>query len=206
RCDALFPAPAARPPYQPGERRGWRRDFRGPDPRLTDAARAAAKRLAQDVDPLCAALAAYAVGDPPVLESHLDELTAHGFGDPGLSDLASEIIRLRLEAEHLDRDALQRHLGLSGFSTLLNDIDRAAAKSGAPFNRSDVTLADARSQWTHVFAARCRLAALDEAVSQAREAAGTHSADQEHRALKAERDSLRRALKSGSIWEEAGSK
>ena len=121
-------------------------------------------------------------------------------------DLASEIILLRLEAEHLDTDALRRHLGARGFSALLNDIDRAAAKSGAPFIQSDVTLAAARSQWTLAFSAMCRLKALDDAVREAGKAVGTDSnADQAHIALKTERDSLRRALKTGTFFGEDGS-
>ncbi len=198
RYDALFPAAAPQP---------WRgrAPFKGPDPRLTDAGRAAARRLAQDVEPLSAALASYAVADPAVLEPQLDELPSHGFGDPALGDLVSEIIRLRLDAEHLDTEALQRHLRARGFSALLNDVDRAAAKSGAPFIRPDVTLASARSQWTHAFSAMNRLAALEEAMDQAKAALSAGAGADRIMTLKTERDSLRRALKSGSIFEEDGS-
>ena len=217
RFDALFPAPQQAAPqgggFQPGggfqrgdfRRGGFKGGFKGPDPRLTDAGRAAAKRLARDVDPLAAALAAYAIGDPAVLEAHFDELETHGLGDPAFADLVSEIIRLRLDAEHLDTAALQRHLRQSGFSALLTDIDRAAAKSGAPFKRSDVTLASARSQWSLAFSALHRLAALDDAMGQAKEAmAGGAGADRVI-ALKTERDSLRRALRTGTFWGEDGS-
>jgi DNA primase len=202
RFDALFPVPL-REPF-----RGGKRPFKGPDLRITtEAGRAAAQRLARDIEPLAAALASYALADPAALEPHLDELNAHGLGDPALADLAHEIVRLRLEAEHLDSEALHRHLRSRGFSALLNDVDRAAAKSGAPFIRPDVTLASARSQWTHAFSAVCRVVALDVAVAQASQAVGTSSeADQAHIALKTERDSLRRALKSGNIFEEDGSK
>ena len=202
RFDALFPAASSQTGWTPGARRG----FRPPDPRLTDEGRAAAHRLARDLHPLAAALASYGLADPPVLDPHLDELGGHGFGDPALSDLASEIIRLRLEAEHLDTGALQRHLALRGFSALLNDIDRAAAKSGAPFIRSDVTLAAARSQWTHAFSAMHRLAALEDAMDQAKQALASGGGADQVMALKAERDSLRRALKTGTIWDEDGSK
>jgi DNA primase len=119
--------------------------------------------------------------------------------------LVSEIIRLRLDAEHLDTEGLQRHLRARGFSALLNDIDRAAAKSGAPFIRPDVTLASARSQWTRAFSAMNRLAALEEAMDQAKAALAAGAGADRVIALKTERDSLRRALKSGSIFEEDGS-
>ena len=199
RFDVMFPAAAASEPWR------GRRGFKGPDPRLTDQGRAAAHRLARDIEPLPAALACYAVSDPGALDPVLDELTAHGFGDPALVDLASEIIRLRLEAEHLDTATLRRHLGARGFSALLNDIDRAAAKSGAPFIRSDVTLASARSQWSHAFSAMNRLAALEEAMDQAKAALAAGAGAERVIALKTERDSLRRALKSGTIFEEDGS-
>jgi DNA primase len=205
RFDALFPAAPA--PAQ-GERRRdgrWQRGVRGPDPRLTDAGRAAAKRLAREIEPLAAALASYALADPPVLEPHLDELGAAGLGDPGLADLVNEIIRLRLEGDHLDTAALDRHLRSRGFSALLNDIDRAAAKSGAPFIQSDVTLAVARSQWSHVFSAMNRLAALENAMDQAKQALAAGAGASQVFALKTERDSLRRALKSGTFWGEDGS-
>ena len=205
RFDALFPVAA---PSADGQGRwqgrGQGRGFRGPDPRLTDAGRAAARRLARDIDPLAAALAHYALGDPAVLEAHFDELEAHGFGDPALGDLVSEIIRLRLDSEHLDIAALQRHLGARGFSALLNDIDRAASKSGAPFIQSDVTLAAARSQWSLAFSALLRLAALDDAMDQAKQALAAGAGADRVIALKTERDSLRRALKTGTIFGEDG--
>jgi DNA primase len=207
RFDALFPVAAAPPAYDGGRRRReFRgREFRGPDPRLTDEGRAAAKRLTRDIDPLAAAFAKYAIADPAVLDPYLDELTARGLGDPALEDLTSEIIRLRLEAEHLDTGALQRHLATRGLSALLTDIDRAAAKSGAPFIQSDVTLAAARSQWSHAFSAMNRLAALEVAMDQAKQALAAGASAEQVIALKTERDSLRRALKTGTIWGEDGS-
>jgi DNA primase len=198
RFDALFPARPA------GSRSDWRRGP-GPDLRVTDEGRTAARRLARDLDPLCAALAQQAIADPGMLDEHLEDLEARGLGDPALAGLMREIIRLRLEADHLDTGALRRHLATRGFSALLNDIDRAAAKSGAPFIRSDVTLASARSQWTHAFSAMNRLAALEEAMDQAKAALAAGAGADRVIALKTERDSLRRALKSGSIFDEGGS-
>jgi DNA primase len=207
RFDALFPpAPPPGSGVWRGDMRGQpRRGFRAPDPRLTDEGRAAARRLAREIDPLAAALAAYALSDPPVLDPHLDELEGRGLGDAALADLVSEIIRLRLDAEHLDRAMLERHLRIRGYSALLTDIDRAASKSGAPFIQSDVTLAVARSQWTHAFSAMNRLAALENAMDQAKQALAAGAGADQVIALKTERDSLRRALKTGTIWGEDGS-
>ncbi|MFI4935880.1 MAG: DNA primase [Caulobacterales bacterium] len=210
RFDALFPrAERASGTWTPNEdRRGrpWRGG--GPariDPRITAEGRAGARRLAADIEPLPAALAQRALADPAVLDDHLEALEARGFGDPALVDLAKEIIRLRLEAEHLDTEALRRHLAGGGFSALLNDIDRAASKSGAPFIQSDVTLAAARSQWTHAFSVMNRLAALEDAMDGAKRELAAGASSAQVIALKTERDLLRRALKSGTIWEPEGS-
>ena len=209
RMDGLFPAPTPdRRGFDQGggyQRGPFRRGAAGPDPRLTDAGRAGARRLAHDIEPMPAALARYALGDPSALEPHLDELEAHGVGDPALGDLVSEIIRLRLEAEHLDTVGLERHLRARGFSALLTDIDRAASRSGAPFIEPDVPLAAARSQWSHAFSVLSRLAALEDAMDQAKQALAEGAGAERVIALKTERDSLRRALKTGTIWEEAGS-
>lgn len=198
RFDALFPARVAG--FRPDGRRGA-----PPDLRLTDEGRSAARRLARDLDPLAAALAQHAIGDPGVLDAHLEDLQSRGLGDPALADLTREIIRLRLDADHLDTGALRRHLGARGFSALLNDIDRAAAKSGAPFIQSDVTLAVARSQWSHAFSVLNRLAALEEAMGAAKQELAAGASAGQVITLKTERDALRRAVKSGTIWSEDGS-
>ena len=105
----------------------------------------------------------------------------------------------------LDSETLRRHLAASGFSALLIYIDRAATHAGAPFLKEDVTLAAARSQWSHAFSAMNRLAALEEAMDQAKAALAAGSGAEQVISLKTERDSLRRALKSGSIFDEDGS-
>ncbi|MBS0410571.1 MAG: DNA primase [Proteobacteria bacterium] len=187
-----------------GGGRRWRAD-EPISPFPTPEGVAAAKRLATSIEPAPAALAKQAIVDPHVLDEHLEALEAHGFGDPALSQLAQEIIRLRLEAEHLDSEALQRHLAATGFSALLTDIDRAAPKSGAPFIQSDVTLATARAQWSHAFGILNRLAALEQALTAAKQDLADRSGSAVLRSLKTERDALRRAVKLGTIWAQDGS-
>jgi DNA primase len=133
-------------------------------------------------------------------------MEAHGFGDPALKELANEIIRLRLEADHLDTQALARHLRERGFAGLLTDIDRAAPQAGAPFLKQDVTLAAARSSWSHAFAVLTRMAALERAIDSAkRNLAEESSSVAALTRLKTERDKLRRAVKTGTIWTDDGS-
>ena len=177
----------------------------GGSPYPTAEGKAAAKRLAASIEPVPAALALYAIGDPHVMDDHVEALEAQGFGDRVLSELAKEIIRLRLEADHLDSEALQRHLAARGFSALLTDIDRAAPKSGAPFIQSDVTLAAARAQWSHAFGVLNRLAALESALTVAKQDLAGGSGASGLMALKTERDALRRAIKLGTIWGQDGS-
>ncbi|HZZ36198.1 MAG TPA: DNA primase [Caulobacteraceae bacterium] len=209
RFDALFPRNAP-PAYAPSSRTyrrgsgGFAADaFASAFP--TPEGKAAARRLSTELEPIPAALARQALADPHVLDDHLEALEAHGFGDPALSELAKEIIRLRLDADLLDSEALQRHLAARGFSALLIDIDRAAPKSGAPFIQSDVTLAAARAQWSHAFEVLNRMAALEESLAAAKQDLAGASSASGLMSLKAERDALRRAIKTGTIWTDDGS-
>jgi DNA primase len=158
------------------------------------------------MEPMAAALAACAVRDPAVLDDHLESnFAASGFGEAALSGLLQEIISLRLEADHLDTDVLARHLAACGFSTLLKDVDRAAATLSAPFMRDDVSLDTARSQWSTAFTAMARLGSLDEAIIAAKGNLRDRRDMEALERLKAERDALRRAIRTGTIWGEDGS-
>ncbi len=166
----------------------------------TPEGKAAAKRLADSLEPVAAALAKGALMDPARLDDHLERLEEAGFVDPALADLAKEIIRLRLDGDILDMDALARHLAVKGFDGLLSEIDKAAGKSGAPFLDSDLPLAVARTQWSHAFESLTRMAALENEIGAAK--AGLENvADAARLArLKSERDALKRAIRMGTIW------
>jgi DNA primase len=198
RYDRLFAKPAAPPARGPWRGRGRPAEtFIAP---ATPEGRAGARRLSKALNPIAAALARWALEDPAVLDDHLEAFEAQGFGDPALAELAGQIIRLRLSADRLDREALQRHLAHSGFRELLIDIDRAAVHSRAPFMKPDVTLAVARSQWSRAFEALSRLTALDEAVTAAMQAIAGGADSSALMAFKAERDQLRRAVETGTMW------
>ena len=197
RFEAALPARA--PSAQGGDfrRRGAPGGRSWIDPAPTSLGRSAARRLAAALDLPAAALMKRILADPACLDDHLESpFAAGGFGEQDLAGLAKEIIRLRLEAEHLDTQGLARHLAGRDFEALLTDIDRAAAKSGAPFLKPDVSLEDARSQWSQAFARLSRLAALDEALSAAKgDLGGALSMDAFSR-LKGERDRLRRQIRN----------
>ena len=206
RYDALWAKPPP-PPWRPFEGRPRRgRWNEAPVPQAPSAeGKAAARRLAASIDTLAAAVAKGALNDPAQLDDHLEALEQHGFGDPALQPLASEIISLRLECDILDRAALARHLGSKGFGALLSEIDKAAVKSGAPFLNEDLPLQAARSHWSHAFEVLVRMAALERALSSAKaefsEAAGAAA----FMRLKAERDVLKRAIRTGTVWADGGS-
>ena len=203
RFDASNPKPAQQDRSDWRGRGGFGSGGRGKawiDPAPTALGRSAARRLSKSLDLVAAALTQYAISDPVVLDDHLeDSLTANGFGEAALQDLVKEIIRLRLDAEHLDTATLTRHLAACGFSNLLTDIDRAAASSSAPILKSDVSLEDARSQWSQAFARLSRLVSLDEAIVAAKGNLGARSTMEALERLKGERDALKRAIRDWNI-------
>ena len=202
RFDALFPPrrPASGAVAAAG--RGGRRF--GPPPVLGQTAEGAQamQSLSRAIEPVAAALAHGAVDDPERMDDHLEAIAAHGFGDRALDGLARELVRLRFSGQDLDSAALRRHLAQSGHDVLMREVEKAAAKSGAPFLAADKPLAEARIRWSQAFDALTRVAALEDALSSARSVPGQ---DEAFRRLKAERDALRRAIKTGEIWEDSAS-
>ncbi len=150
--------------------------------------------------PVAAAMAQGALSDPHRLDDCLEVLDSAGFGDPALDGLAKEIIRLRLEGDVLDSEALARHLRAQGYDGLLSEIEQAAPKSGAPFLNPDLPLADARTQWSHAFERLARMAALEDALASAKAELSAEAGAAGLMRLKAERDALKRAIRAGTIW------
>lgn len=206
RFDALFPArraPQAAPSGQAGQGRGGYGGRRfGPPPMQGQTAEGAQamQSLSRSIEPVAAALAHGAVDDPERMDDHLEAIAAHGFGDPSLDGLAQELVRLRFSGQDLDSAALRRHLAQSGHGVLMHEVEKAAAKSGAPFLAADKPLGEARIRWSQAFDALTRVAALEDALTSAR---GVPGQDEAFRRLKAERDALRRAIKTGEIWEDS---
>jgi DNA primase len=160
----------------------------------------AARRLADSLDPLTAALTEAALAQPEWLDDHLEALEQDGFGDPALLELARAVVSLRLSAQRLDSAGLRRHLAGRGFSTLLSETARAAARSGAPFLAPDLPRDEARALWSQAFEVMARMAALESALSSAKTELAEGGDAQAFMRLKAERDSLRRAIKTGTVW------
>jgi DNA primase len=214
RFDGLFARPAHgqgygqqdRPFTQRRRTGNWRGEDRFPDRGPPTAeGKAAAHRLAVGLEPIAAAVAKGALDDPGRLDERLESLEVHGLGHPALNDLASEIIRLRLTADVLDSEGLSRHLTSRGFGALLSEIDRAARISGAPFLNPDLPQDAARTLWSHAFEVLNRMAALESALSAAKTELTESSDTQAFMRLKGERDALKRAIRTGTVWTDTGS-
>jgi DNA primase len=190
-------------PFQP---RPWRKGAPPPLQPPTEEGRSAARRLARALEAVPAALAQAALDDPARVDPHLETLERDGFGDPALDPLASEIVRLRLSAETLDSDSLRRHLAARGYAALLGETARAARKSGAPFLDPELPLQTARAQWSQAYEVMARMAALESALSSAKSELGAGAGDASgFMRLKAERDALRRAIRTGTVWADGAS-
>lgn len=202
RFDILFPRRA--PQQNTGQRTGgrWRP---GPPPKQGQTAEGAQamQALSRSIEPVAAALAHGAVDDPERMDDHLEAIAAHGFGDPALDGLAQELVRLRFAGQTLDSAALRRHLAQSGHDALMREVEKAAAKSGAPFLAANAPLAEARIRWSQAFDASTRVAALERALASAKSDAHRGFDASAFTQLKAERDALRRAIKTGTIWEDS---
>ena len=212
RFDGLFArAPAAAPPpgrpYASGRGpypgRGGRAfpDLNPP----TAEGKAAARRLAGALEPVAAAVAKGALDDPGQLDERLEVFERHGFGHPALDELAREIIRLRLDADVLDSEGLTRHLTGRGFGGLLGEIDRAARTAGAPFLNPDIPREHARTLWSNAFEVLIRMAAVEAALSAAKAELTESSDTAAFMRLKGERDALKRAIRTGTVWAGPGS-
>ena len=208
-----FQAGPPRPPWTPGKRgKDMRRPELIPVP-PTPQGRAGARSLHLSLPAAVAALVQGALDHPAWLDDHLEALEAHGFAEPALNGLVSEIIRLRLDADHahddegaaLDSAGLVRHLADKGYSALMTEIARAAAKSAAPFLSEDRPDGSAREQWSQAFEVLTRMAALENALSVAKADASQGLDAGAFSRMKAERDALRRAIKSGTVWTDGAS-
>jgi DNA primase len=216
RLDALFERarPAQSPGWTPGPRPargkwlGKGRGYQEPPAPATPEGRAGAAALTRAPPPGVAAVVQGALNHPEWLDEHLETLESAGFGDAALGPLARDIISLRLEYDGegggLDTDGLVRHLAERGHGALLMEIARAAAKSSAPFLSAEPDLA-AKDQWSQAFEVLTRMAALESALSAAKADASQGLDAGAFGRLKAERDALRRAIKSGTVWGAEGS-
>jgi len=166
----------------------------------------AANALSLSLDRNCAALAQGVLDHPVWIDDQIEALESYGFGDDSLKDMVKNLLNLSFSSptglKGLDTEALNRHLQNQGLGTLLHGIQKAALLSGAPYLATDIPLERAHDLWLIAFNATARLTSLDRALFSAKSEASQHFDTEFFSRLKLERDSLRRALKSGEIWQE----
>ena len=93
---------------------------------------------------------------------------------------------------------VKRRLGQYGALWLFGFFGALAIILGGMAFAADKPLAEARTLWSQAFDALTRVATLESALEAVKAAPGE---DDTFRRLKAERDALRRAIKTGSIWD-----
>ena len=163
----------------------------------TPEAKSASRFMRGEPEALPSALALAAIRDPSLLDSVIERVSAHGFGDERLDALANELVRLRSEVDHLEFDAALRRLDASGFNmhhlaTLGINAERAGVS--APFLRASGDRA--RDLWRQAFELLMQLESLERAVE-----AAVRDLDRDQDfptlvCLKTERDQLRKLIVS----------
>ncbi|MFT4090454.1 MAG: DNA primase [Asticcacaulis sp.] len=193
---------APRPAFQPnGPRKGGR--FAEPPSYVTPEGGRAAKALSVALDPISAAVAQGLLDHPEWLMDHIEALDTYGLGDTALEGLAKAVVGASFIHDPLDRQTLNRHLKNQGYDALLSGIQTAALRSASPFLAQDISLADAHDRWLTAFNALARLTALERALIAAKASAMQGFDAEIFARTKLERDVLRKALKSGQIFEES---
>ncbi|ESQ80791.1 DNA primase [Asticcacaulis sp. YBE204] len=204
RFDALFRREPAqgfqRAPFQP---RGSFKNGKYVEPpiQMTPEGGRAAQALSKALDPMSATLAQGLLDHPDWMMDQAEALDAYGLGDPALERLAKTLVGLSFSTSPLDSASVNRHLQNQGYGALLSEIQKAALRAASPILAQDISLADAHSRWLKAFNAFARLTALDRALTAAKNEASASFDAEIFSRTKLERDALRKALKSGQIFE-----
>jgi len=123
--------------------------------------------------------------------------------DPSLKPLLDLLLEKIFSAARLDKPELERHMAIKGLDSLWQDIQAAAPKSRAPYLIKETPHARRQSLWLTTVEALARLAAFEHALSLACQNMQSDPTQIEHMGrLKTDLDELKRALKSGQIWQD----
>lgn len=157
---------------------------------------------------LSAALAVAAVRDPGVIDDAIERVSSHGFGDAQLDALAQALVSLRYEADNLEFDAHMRRLQAKGGFSVddLARLERDARRAGAsaPFLDPKESGERARDLWRQAFDLMMQLEGLERAVAAAAQDLERDGDSVTLNNLKAERDQLRKLLRSDWSNPDAG--
>ena len=159
------------------------------------------KRGAEDLRsasrPLAAALAVAAIKDPSVIDSSIEQVSLHGFGDSKLDLIAQEIVGLRFSTVNIDQGAVVdklRHRGINDRALRRLSLDANRAGVSAPFLDPMKAKEVAHALWKQAFELLMRLEALERAAAGALSDLKRDQDMATFAALKTERDQLRRLV------------
>jgi DNA primase len=169
-------------------------------PPLTPEVQDAVRRLPGTPKRLSAAIASALISDPVRIDDKIELLEVQGFCDPTLSSISKEIVHIRFQERSLEPETLRYQLKSRGFDELLKEIAKWAADLRAPFLSEDMPPDRARALWSHAFDVLVQIAALERALTEAKNDIEHFDMESFYR-LKSERDALRRDIVSGAIWE-----
>jgi len=170
---------------------------------VTERGRLAAKRLRESPKPLSAALALAAVRDPRVVEEKIELLSAQGFRDSRLDQIANEIVALQLGGDPIRVDLVRKRIATRGFDDReLGELERTASKAHRLFV-AEALESDLRTMWSHAFDLLLQVEALERAVAQAKEDMIRDRDSSTLIKLKTERDAVRRLIDTGAWMEGA---
>jgi hypothetical protein len=213
RYDSLF-RPKTHPigfpiPFQPNQNRrvlkkGAFNQYSNPIPSSAlNESKAAAKALSQSLDPLLASVFVYWLGH---MDDGLDSLEPIDQAislEPSFKPLGEFLLERIFSSSRLDKPDLERHMADKGLDKLWQDIQAAATKSSAPYLNQEIPHARRQRLWLTTVNALSRLAALQYALNLACQNMQSDTAQIEQMGrLKTDLDELRRALKSGQIWQD----
>lgn len=166
----------------------------------THEGRAAARALAEALDPLAAALVQALLQQPELLDSRLDLVTVQGFGDPALDALVGEAVDYRFATDEPSAAELRGRLESKGLGDVLARLARAAAHSRAPFLEAEREAEERAALWARAFEALRQLQALERALVMAKQDLASDPDTLAFRRLKGERDAWRREVRGGGAF------
>jgi DNA primase len=213
RYDSLF-RPKTNPigfpiPFQPNQNRrvlkkGAFNQYSNPIPSSAlNESKAAAKALSQSLDPLLASVFVYWLGHMDDGLDFLEPIDQAISLEPCFKPLGEFLLERIFSSSRLDKPDLERHMADKGLDKLWQDIQAAAPKSSAPYLNQETPHARRQRLWLTTVNALSRLAALQYALNLACQNMQSDPAQIEQMGrLKTDLDELRRALKSGQIWQD----
>ena len=168
----------------------------------TPEGRASAARVAVMPKPLTAAVIEGLIAHPEVVLDRAELLAIHGMGDQHLDKLVNDLIQLSHDMEALGAGLVRARLVALGHGDLLDQLNRPAALSHAPFLDAGASVDRAQAEIVKAIDILLESFALNRAIDDLKTEEAFDSAA--FAQLKARRDALASLMASGGLWAESG--